>query len=200
MVSSCPLWELELNGDLNVFKYLSGCCAKFDLLQYQGVHSFLQINMKLRYSLIDSFLFSLACLLLDVEHKCIFCLYCHCKADDTRSSFLSNIAGQLWLMLASTGNQVRHRAYYWFKVSRYVEMCYPFLVGKWPSKIAQKVGPCIMSDEELVGSKGHLCWEHKYFFLLLQLWCANFVLPVWHRLWLSSHIELLACWMCTLWL
>ncbi len=33
------------------------------------------------------------------------------KTDDTRGNFLSNVVGQRWAMLPSTGNQVRHRAH-----------------------------------------------------------------------------------------
>ncbi len=40
------------------------------------------------------------------------------KADDTQGNFLSNVAGQLWLMLPSTGNQVRDRVHSRSKVSR----------------------------------------------------------------------------------
>ncbi len=48
---------------------------------------------------------------------------CSCSntmTDDTRGKFLSNIAGQLWEILPSTGNQVRHRAHEWFKISKFV--------------------------------------------------------------------------------
>ncbi len=40
------------------------------------------------------------------------------KADDTRGNFLSNVAGQLWVILPSADNQVSHRAHDRSKVSR----------------------------------------------------------------------------------
>ncbi len=48
---------------------------------------------------------------------------CSCSntiVEDTRGNFLNNIAGQLWEMLPSTGNQVRHRAHNWSKISKFV--------------------------------------------------------------------------------
>ncbi len=48
---------------------------------------------------------------------------CSCSntmTDDARGKFLSNISGQLWEMLPSTGNQVRHRAHEWLKISKFV--------------------------------------------------------------------------------
>ncbi len=43
---------------------------------------------------------------------------CPNKADDTQGKVLSNVAGQLWLMLPSMGNQVRSRVHNQSKVSR----------------------------------------------------------------------------------
>ncbi len=40
--------------------------------------------------------------------------------EDTLGNFLRNIARQLWEMLPSTGNQVRHRAHNWSKISTFV--------------------------------------------------------------------------------
>ncbi len=47
------------------------------------------------------------------------------------------VAGQLWAMLPSTGNQVRQRAHDRSKVIQ-IEICYPFSMGKCPNDIAQR--------------------------------------------------------------
>ncbi len=71
-------------------------------------------------------------------------------ADDTTfwamfpGNFLNNVAGQLWAVLPSTGNQMGHRAHDRSKVSRHTFVTY----SEWESAQAtlfKKVDPCIIN-------------------------------------------------------
>ncbi len=59
-------------------------------------------------------------------------------------NFLNNVAGQLWAVLPSTGNQMGHRAHDRSKVSRHTFVTY----SEWESAQAtlfKKVDPCIIN-------------------------------------------------------
>ncbi len=89
------------------------------------------------------------------------------KADDTQGNVLSNVAGQLWLMLPSMGNQVRSRVH---NQSKDDINLLPILSGKVPNqhcskkvpgKIAQKDAPCIMSC--IFWTYGFIVWQSVVF-------------------------------------